>query len=333
MSETIRSMGDDLYRVVGVEVEHHEEQVSGLATHWVTTGPVDAPHSVLLHGAGGSAALWYPVLASLAERRRVVAVDLPGHGETAIPTWPSPDAVERMLEWLDEFLLRFEWPLVVGHSLGGYLALLHFARKRPATPGMVLVDAGGLGPRPPGFVMATRHPVLGALLGLAAGQRPTRRRLERTIRRLTVDPYRIPHGQTALDYALITASRPGASRFQFEVYRSVAINEADPGYKVWGRLGEIACPVLLIWGERDYFPLRYAQQAAVEMPYAQLEVLMNTGHLSYLEDPAGFNRVLAAWLEPHPATLRMASRAGAGTPADSGEGNGSGYSPGPAYEK
>ena len=256
-----------------------------------------APQSVLLHGSGGSAALWYSALTPLARRRRVVAVDLPGHGETAIPDWRSPDAIERMLEWLEEFLGRFQWPLLIGHSLGGYLALLYFSRRRPSLPGMVLVDAGGLGPRPPGFVMATRHPVLGALLGLAAGQRPTRRRLERTIRRLAVDPYRIPHGQAALDYALVTASRPGAARFQFEVYRSVALNEADPGYKVWGRLEQIACPVLLIWGERDYFPLRYARQAATEMPDALLEVLPSTGHLSYLEDPAGFNQVLGAWLE------------------------------------
>jgi pimeloyl-ACP methyl ester carboxylesterase len=301
MNEFIRAAGDELYRLAGVEVEHHEEQVAGLSTHWVTSGPAGAPVSILLHGAGGSAALWYPALAKLAVRRHVVAVDMPGHGETEIPSWRSPDTVERLLEWLDAFLARFESALLVGHSLGGYLALLHFARRRPTLPGMVLVDAGGLGPRPPGFVMATRHPVLGMLLGLAAGQRPTRGRLERTIRRLTVDPYRIPHGQAALYYALITASRAGAGRFQFEVYRSVASNEAHPDYKLWGRLDEIVCPVLLIWGERDYFPLRYAQQAALEMPDARLEVLHNTGHLSYLEDPAGFNQVLAGWLEPHPA--------------------------------
>jgi pimeloyl-ACP methyl ester carboxylesterase len=308
VNETIRSVGDDLYRLAGVEVEHHQEQVAGLPTHWVSAGPADAPQSVLLHGAGGSAALWYPVLAALTERRRVIAVDLPGHGETAIPSWQSPHAVERMLEWLEEFLLRFESPLLVGHSLGGYLSLLHFSRRQPDVSGMALVDAGGLGPRPPGFVMATRHPVLGMLLGLAAGQRPTRRRLERTIRRLTVDPYRIPHGQTALDYALMTASRVGAGRFQFEIYRSVAINQAAQGYKVWGRLNEIACPVLLIWGERDYFPLRYAQQAAAEMPDARLEVLPNTGHLSYLEDPARFNQVLATWLEPRRTLLTKSSQ-------------------------
>jgi pimeloyl-ACP methyl ester carboxylesterase len=284
--------------------------------------------SILLHGAGGSAALWYPALAKLAARRRVVAVDMPGHGETEIPNWRSPDTVERMLDWLEAFLARFEPALLVGHSLGGYLALLHFARRHPALPGMVLVDAGGLGPRPPGFVMATRHPVLGMLLGLAAGQRPTRGRLERTIRRLTVDPYRIPHGQAALYYALITASRPGAGRFQFEVYRSVASNEAHPDYKLWGRLDEIVCPVLLIWGERDYFPLRYARQAALEMPDARLEVLKNTGHLSYLEDPAGFNQVLSGWLEPHTTPPKR----GRASPS-SGEGNGSGYSPDPAYEK
>lgn len=293
----LRAAGDDLYRAAGVEVEHHEDEVAGLRTHWVTAGHADSPHAVLLHGSGGSAALWYPVLGALAERRHVVAVDMPGHGETTIPAWPSPGTMERMLEWLAEFLDRFDWPLLVGHSLGGYMALLHFARLRPTIAGLVLVDAGGVGPRPPGFVMATRHPVLGALLGLAAGARPTRRRMERTIRRLCVDPYRIPHGQLALDYALETAARPRAGRFQFEVYRSVAIREAEPGYKVWGRLEEISSPTLLVWGERDYFPVAYARQAALEMPAARLEVLPGTGHLSYLEDPKAFNEVLGGWIQ------------------------------------
>jgi pimeloyl-ACP methyl ester carboxylesterase len=293
----LRAAGDALYRAAGIEVEHHEDQVAGVRTHWITAGRADAPHAVLLHGSGGSAALWYPALAALADRRHVVAVDMPGHGETSIPAWPSPGTMERLLDWLAEFLDRFDWPLVVGHSLGGYMALLHFARLRPSVAGLVLVDAGGVGPRPPGFVMATRHPVLGALLGLAAGARPTRRRMERTVRRLCVDPYRIPHGQLALDYALETASRLGAGRFQFEVYRSVAIHEAEPGYKVWGRLQEISSPALLVWGERDYFPLSYARQAVLEMPAARLEVLPKTGHLSYLEDPDGFNAVLASWIQ------------------------------------
>lgn len=293
----LRAAGEALYRAAGIEIVHHEAEVAGLQTHWVTAGRADAPHAVLLHGSGGSAALWYPTLAAFAERRHVVAVDMPGHGETSIPAWPSPGTMERMLEWLAEFLGRFDWPLLVGHSLGGYMALLHFARLRPAVAGLVLVDAGGVGPRPPGFVMATRHPVLGALLGLAAGARPTRRRMERTIRRLCVDPYRIPHGQLALDYALETASRAGAGRFQFEVYRSVAIHEAEPGYKVWGRMHEISSPTLLVWGESDYFPLAYARQAVLEMPAAHLEVVPRSGHLSYLEDPETFNEVLGGWIQ------------------------------------
>lgn len=296
-STRLREAGDALYRAAGVDVQHHVDDVAGTHTHWITAGSAQSPLAVLLHGAGGSAALWYPVLPDLAKRRHVVAVDMPGYGETAIPSWSSPGTVERMLGWLAAFLERFEWPLLIGHSLGGYMALLHFARLRPTVAGLVLVDSGGIGPRPPGFVMATRHPVLGALLGLAAGARPTRRRMERTIRRLTVDPYRIPHGQPALDYALMTASRHRAGRFQFDVYRSVAIHEADPGYRVWGRLDEIACPTLLVWGERDYFPLRHARHAAAEMPNARLEVLSRTGHLSYLENPDAFNMVLGRWLQ------------------------------------
>ena len=110
----LRAAGDALYRAAGIEVEHHAAEVAGLRTHWVTAGHADSPQAVLLHGSGGSAALWYPALAALAERRRVIAVDMPGHGETSIPAWPSPGTMERMLEWLAEFLDRFDWPLLIG---------------------------------------------------------------------------------------------------------------------------------------------------------------------------------------------------------------------------
>jgi pimeloyl-ACP methyl ester carboxylesterase len=293
---SIRDLGDRLYRHAGLDVEHHEATIAGIHTHWTTAGRSDDPVAVLLHGSGGSAALWYPVLSSIAARHRVVAVDMPGHGETAVPTWRSPGVIERMLDWQLDFLSMFDNPLLIGHSLGGYMALLQVARLRSSLRGMVLIDSGGIGPRPPGFVIATRHPVLGALLGLAAGQRPTRRRMERTIRRLAVDPYRIPHGQDALQYALVTARRPGAGRFQFEIYRSVAMHEGEASYKVWGRFAEITCPVLMVWGEHDYFPVRFARQAAKEMNAAHIEVLPNTAHLSYLEDPAGFNQAFEAWL-------------------------------------
>lgn len=111
VSARLRLAGNALYRAAGIHVEHHEDEVAGLPTHWVTAGSSESPHAVLLHGSGGSAALWYPALTALAERRHVIAVDMPGHGETKIPAWRSPGTMERMLDWLDAFLDMFEWPL------------------------------------------------------------------------------------------------------------------------------------------------------------------------------------------------------------------------------
>ena len=297
MGDALRETGDRLYQAAGITVDHHEASIAGLHTHWVSAGDSTQPDAVLLHGSGGSAALWYAAIGDLARRRHVIAVDLPGHGETAIPGWRSPDAMERTLDWLAAFLADLDSPMLVGHSLGGYLSLIHFVRRRPPMAGMVLIDSGGLGPKPPGFVLATKHPVLGMVLGIAAGQRPTRARIERTVRAMTVDPLRIPHGKLALDYTVAAASRAGAGRFQFELYRSVAMHEGEPGYKVWGSLDQVSIPTLMVWGERDYFPLRFAEQAVREMPAATLHVLPDTGHLSYLEDAAGFNRALDEWLE------------------------------------
>lgn len=113
--------------------------------HRTTVG--SGPPVVLLHGMGDDSSVWDETVAELAGDFACTAVDLPGHGRSPAPDDPAAYEREAVLEAIDEVLEQTGPALLVGHSLGGYLALAHRITRGdgPATPGLVLVSAG------PGF--------------------------------------------------------------------------------------------------------------------------------------------------------------------------------------
>ncbi len=104
------------------------------------------PTIVFLHGMGMSAHTWDAVAASLSDRFTVVAVDLPGHGDSPCPDDPDAFTRDAALADLDEVLGTLDGRAVlVGHSLGGYLALAHAATRPDVARGIVVLNTG------PGF--------------------------------------------------------------------------------------------------------------------------------------------------------------------------------------
>jgi len=98
---------------------------------------------VFLHGLGTSAASWAAVAEALADRYETLAVDLIGHGESAVPDDAGEYRRDRVLADIDEVCALVDRrPLLVGHSLGGYLALAYAATRPGAVRGLVVVNTG-----------------------------------------------------------------------------------------------------------------------------------------------------------------------------------------------
>jgi len=113
--------------------------------HVVTEGH-GSPPIVFVHGMGSSAATWAECMAQLAGSHTVLAVDLLGHGLSPVPDDPSDYTRDRALNDLDEVLDSLGEPAVlVGHSLGGYLALAYAATRPGMALGIVVLNTG------PGF--------------------------------------------------------------------------------------------------------------------------------------------------------------------------------------
>lgn len=257
-------------------------------------GPAGAPLVVLVHGLGGSHANWEPFAALLAERQRVIAVDLPGFGLTG--GRPRSVTVGANRRLLDRFLnaVTDEPVVLAGNSMGGLISAIQAANEPGTVSRLVLIDPAlpiGLS-RPDPLVVSTF-----ASLAVPA---PVQRRLARwrppptledvtgrLLRLCVADPAGLPRSVIDQHVALARARRSiaGGDADLVLAARSLAPFLAD-GRRYATMLSKIKQPVLLIHGERDRLvPVRAARKAARTHPDWRYEEGPGLGHVPMLEAP------------------------------------------------
>lgn len=239
---------------------------------------------VFLHGRGGAATLWAPWLLRAGEllpagpARRVIALDLPGFGSTPAGQL-RPGGAEEGLSYFVEptatalAALRVEAPILIGHSLGGLVALELALRGAVAPAAMILIAPMGVGPH---LSPAARLFFLAGPERLARALGP---RLYARIAPLPPHPWAARLGALQHELAAVPGGRPVPTA-AFD--RMVPI--AGPAFHRLERLGEIAAPTLILWGDHDpVFPAPAALVAAAALPRGQA-TLHPLGHSPHLED-------------------------------------------------
>jgi pimeloyl-ACP methyl ester carboxylesterase len=269
--------------------------VDGVETQYLEAG-AGAP-LLLLHGHEQSATSWRWVIPALARTRRVLALSLPGHGNSsAVPAGHAPGAD------LAPFVAAFcsaagaQAPVdLVGHSAGGAIALRLTLADPARIRTLTLVDSVGLGPEVHPLLALDTLPVIGELAVMISrlpGGDLARTTMSAAM--LFAQPWRIPAEFFTEQHAL--ARRPG----QLEASTAMARALFGPhGQRqiLLGRLPELTTPTLVIWGDRDYLlPVQQAHAAVRHLPYGELSVFPDCGHLPHVEQPDRFAAVLGTWL-------------------------------------
>ena len=231
----------------------------------------------LLHGIGSQWQMWRPVLGLLEAEREVVALDLPGFGESApLPAdvAPSPARIARAVaEFLDE--VGWEAPHVAGNSLGGWVGL-ELAKLGRARSVCALSPAGFWSRAEVAYSRASLRSARLAARGLAgapwAVAGPVRRRL--AFAQLVV------HGDRLAPDEATGALRNLAASPGWE-----ATLDAISGEHFRGG-GEVAAPVTIAWSEKDRLLLpRQAERARTALPRARHVVLPGCGHVPTWDGP------------------------------------------------
>jgi pimeloyl-ACP methyl ester carboxylesterase len=263
------------------QIELHGHPVT---YHRVGTGPA----VLLVHGITSSSRTWRSVMPALAEHYDVIAPDLLGHGRSAKPR--GDYSLGGYASGLRDLLVALEVPsaTVVGHSLGGGVAM-QFAYQFPnRLERLVLVDSGGLGAEVSLVLRAATLPGAEYVLPLLASS-PLRGAgaalgsvLGRVGLRASADVRGMAEGFESLGDA-------EARRAFVHTARSV-IDPAGQRVDATDRLYLAEhVPSLIVWGDRDrMIPVQHGHDAHEHMPNSRLEIFPGAGHFPFNDDPARF---------------------------------------------
>jgi pimeloyl-ACP methyl ester carboxylesterase len=254
------------------------------------------PVLVLIHGVAGSSATWDDVLPTLAERYTVVAPDLLGHGDSDKPNHDySLGAYANTVRDV-MIALGIDGATIVGHSLGGGIAM-QFAYQHPSRcERLVLESSGGLGPEiswifraltvpgaeylmpfifPP--IVRTAGDVIGRLMHQIGMRSPSIEQSWRAYAELT---------KAANRRAFVNTLRSVIGR------RGQTVSAHDRLYlSAW-------VPTLIVWGQRDaIIPVDHATAAHEVMTNSQLVVFERSGHFPHAEEPERFIAALTEFVD------------------------------------
>jgi pyruvate dehydrogenase E2 component (dihydrolipoamide acetyltransferase) len=238
------------------------------------TGPMPI---ILLHGFGGNIDTWLLNRPALAEEHRVICVDLPGHGDSdeKVDAGGPKDLAAAVLSLMD--MLGIEQAHLVGHSLGGAVAISTAVERPSRVRSITLVASAGLGPEIDGeyisgFLAARRRRDLKSVVArLFSSDMPiSDRMLEDLIRMKRVD------GVEAALYRIAESFFPAGK-------------QADVGLKA--ALLDIAVPYQVIWGRGDtIIPSRHTEGLS------NVSIVDGAGHMPQMEQPAIVNRLILTFI-------------------------------------
>jgi pimeloyl-ACP methyl ester carboxylesterase len=269
--------------------------VDGQAVNTIELGEDEGQPLVFVHGLSGSWPNWLEQLPVFAHEHRVLAVDLPGFGHSPMPA--GEISIAGYARLLDGLLAQrgIDTAAVVGNSMGGFIGAELAISYPQRVERLVLVSAAGV----------STHGT------------PARRRAETALRRLDV----VLAG-TAAWVAAHSDSITRRPRMRDAVLRLVVSHPGElpaalvaeqvrgagkPGffdalqaildYDVRERLAQIACPTLIVWGERDMLiSVRDTDVFAELIADSRKVIYADTGHMAMLERPQAFNALLREFL-------------------------------------
>ena len=272
--------------------EHlHQVEIAGRRVNYLDCGSGEREPVVLVHGLGGQWQNWLENIPRLAQERRVVALDLPGHGLSEMP--PERISISSYGRTVNALCEKLELSRIalVGNSMGGFVAAETTIQFPHLVERLVLVSAAGITSsnvfRAPAMLVARIATAVTAYTAArhhAIARRPVTRHFALAL---------VARHPSKLKFDLAWEGLfKGAGKEGFDDAMRACVT-----YDYRDRLGEIACPTLIVWGEDDsVISVEDAHEYERLIRGSEKVVLEDTGHVPQLERPQAFNDALVEFL-------------------------------------
>lgn len=297
--EQFRSAQDGLLLRYGSSAVSRYVTIDGPAAEVHLLDAGNGEPVILLHEAGAFAVGWLPLLAALEGRFRVIAPDLPGCGLSARMNYKGHDFRNLVVSYLLSLLdtLKLEKASFVGNGVGGYYSLA-FALDYPRRVNkMALVGApAGIGRESARLLQLLGTPIINNLI-LSTALAPTPAQTREIYGRMWVANIEsVPNDY--LHCAYLARCLPGAdASWRSMMEELFTLRGFRVRYLLADELRLIPHPILLAWGERDWFaPLSAAKRACGLLPNCELRVIHDTGHLVWIDQAEASAQMLLDFL-------------------------------------
>ncbi len=257
-------------------------KVNGLTLHYLDWGPPDGRPVLLLHGITGHARVWDHVAERLLPGRRVLALDQRGHGDSD----PAPDHDYRVGTMADDVAafagsLRLERFALLGHSMGGRIAIKYAADHAARLERLVIVDIG------PDIALSGLQRVRDMM-----AQSPERIESEEwaveyvrkanPLQDVDLLRARVRHGLKRLPDGGLTWKYAKGLRDMMREGRRDAVD-------LWEPLGRIPCPTLIVRGaDSDILTAEVAKKMTERLPDGRVVEIAGAGHTVPADRPEEF---------------------------------------------
>lgn len=243
-------------------------------------------HILFIHGLGSSADRWLDIPDAISMYYHTIAVDLIGFGGS-----DKPKDVNYTIEQFSEFILEFIEKIglsgddrkitLVGHSLGGYIAVDFAIRNKGLIEKLVLLDSSGFlkGPTP----LLEQY--------LYAAKYPSYDSVRNVFEQMVAQPWKVL--PIIINIFITRINSPGA-KYPFEsAYQNSTTTQID-----LSRLKSIEdIPTLIIWGKSDnLIPIEYSEPFKQVFKNYRVEMIEDAGHAPFVEKPAIICEILHSFL-------------------------------------
>ncbi len=229
---------------------------------------------LFIHGLGSSSERWIDIPFALSRYCHTISVDLIGFGESDAPLdmgYSISDFTMYLLDFIDHILHDCDNLILVGHSLGGYIACDLATRVNDQLKKIILIDSSGLLEKP--------TPLLNEYL--FAAQNPTYSNVKNIFQKMTMLPFLVSdyfvnsfidkmnkeNAKYAFESAFKNSTTTQVSQFAFDI-----LNQKQ---------------TKIVWGDNDYvIPIQYCKQFKEFLPNASIEIMHGCGHAPFVERPA-----------------------------------------------
>jgi len=280
-------------RLSMAEARPRTVEVHGKPMNFIEAG--SGPVLLLIHGMAGTCDNWESVIEPLAINHTVIAPDFPGHGASA--PGGGDYSLGALASALRDLMLALghERATLVGHSLGGGVALQFTYQFPEMVERLVLVSSGGLGPDVSPILRAAALPGAELFISATAG---VGSRIGSVVGRgLGLVGLRPNTDLAEVTRGYATLTDPERRKAFVATLRSVVGTQGQRVAALDKLYLAETLPLLIVWGENDpIIPVDHAREAHAQLPSSHLEIFEDTGHVPQLERPGRFIAVLERFL-------------------------------------